>query len=107
LALFAPVPYTPPSDADPEADVDLTPHLTNTCLQGDNSEQNIRLLSELVGSQIFSDGEQSSGITPGLLSQEDVNDIIDQVADVLAETFRAALESPVHFQVHTPLLSWV
>lgn len=36
-----------------------------------------------------------------VFTRKDVEGIVDQVAAVLAETFRAALQSPVHFQVNT------
>jgi hypothetical protein len=76
--------------------VDLTPHLTNTCLQLDRGEEGVRLLSELVGCRIIS---VSEGAELGTLTNEHVEAIIAQIGDVLAETFRAALQTPVHFQV--------
>ncbi|KAG8897853.1 hypothetical protein FRB99_007869 [Tulasnella sp. 403] len=112
LALFAPVPYTPPhyaalhdnSDNPPAPrEIDLTPHLTNTCLQRDikNAEDNVWLLSELVGSPIHD--RNSSPMGDRKLTQQDVDDITHQVYDVIAETFKAALKSPIHFQV-TPIV---
>ncbi|KAF8609235.1 tubulin-tyrosine ligase [Ceratobasidium sp. AG-I] len=97
LALFAGTTYTPPSldpEDDPE-DMDLSPHLTNTALQENADESSVRLLKELVGCSILSGSDPNSSV----FSLEDVQDIEDQVADVLAETFKAALASVVHFQV--------
>lgn len=97
LALFAGTTYAPPS-FDPEDDpgnMDLSPHLTNTALQEDVHESSVRLLKELVGCHILS-GSQPNDV---VFSLEDVREIEDQVAGVLAETFKAALASAVHFQV--------
>ena len=33
------------------------------------------------------------------LSREDFNEIIKQISGVLADTFQAAAQSPIHFQV--------
>ena len=33
------------------------------------------------------------------MTEEDVKDIVNQTGEVLSETFKAALENPVHFQV--------
>ena len=96
LALFAGTAYAPPS-LDPEdtpEDMDLSPHLTNTALQENVDESSVRLLRELVGCDILSISEPNSSV----FLLEDVRNIEDQVADVLAETFKAALASAVHFQ---------
>jgi len=53
----------------------------------------VRLLNELVGCQIISPGWDRK------LTEEDVNDLINQIGKILSETFKAALENPVHFQV--------
>ncbi|KIK06838.1 hypothetical protein K443DRAFT_88429 [Laccaria amethystina LaAM-08-1] len=81
LALFSAVPYKPPQ-AVPSAEgnhssVDLAPHLTNTSLQVNGGEQ--------------SEGEP-------LLTTANFEDIVQNVGKVLAETFKAALGNPVHFQ---------
>lgn len=85
----------------PEIDeIDLAPHLTNTCLQHDNpdTEGSVRLLSELVGCTIYSDNPTWNSQK---LTQINIDDIVDQVSVVLGETFTAALASPVHFQVQS------
>ena len=91
LALFSSVPFDllKTGDSNPS----LTPHLTNTSLQADRGEAGVRLLDELVGCQILSPGCDRK------LTEEDVNDLSDQIGKVLSETFKAALENPVHFQV--------
>ncbi|KAG8686339.1 hypothetical protein FRC11_009098 [Ceratobasidium sp. 423] len=96
LALFAGTAYAPPPlllEDDP-IEMDLSPHLTNTALQDNVHESSIRLLKELIGCDILS--APCSGTTFRL---EDVQDIEDQVSGILAETFKAALTSAVHFQV--------
>lgn len=106
LALFAAVPYASPvlSEVDGierrSSSIDLAPHLTNTSRQTYRGEEGVRLLDELIGCSILSSDENSKGpdghltLTPG-----DVAAIKDQIAQILSETFKAALEMPVHFQV--------
>ncbi|KAJ7900016.1 tubulin-tyrosine ligase, partial [Mycena olivaceomarginata] len=96
LALFSAAPYVQPSaeedeDGDP-LPVDLGPHLTNTSLQAERGEEGVRLFSELISCQILSGPERSQ------FSTEDMKAILDQMVVVLAETFKAALENPIHFQ---------
>ena len=98
LALFSAVSYSPPS-RDTNGVVDLAPHLTNTSLQS-AGEAGVRLLSELAGFPVLS---RSGNI---VVTASDIVDITNQAADVIAETFRAALGSPVHFQVSTPMHLW-
>ncbi|KAJ6509221.1 tubulin-tyrosine ligase [Mycena vitilis] len=98
LALFSAVPYAPPSaEVDEDGDslpVDLGPHLTNTSLQTDRGEEGVRLFNELVSCHILSGPENSRA----QFSAEDLKAIVDQMVVTLAETFKAALENPVHFQ---------
>ncbi|KAG6842529.1 hypothetical protein C0991_000055 [Blastosporella zonata] len=69
-----------------------------TQLQGRKThkgEEGVRLFNELIGCQILSlRGEEASST----FSAEDLADIIRQMVKVLAETFKAALENPIHFQ---------
>ncbi|KAJ6627243.1 tubulin-tyrosine ligase [Mycena sp. CBHHK59/15] len=96
LALFSAVPYVQPAtEKDEEGDplpIDLGPHLTNTSLQTDRGEEGVRLFDELVSCHILS-GQQAVEF-----STVDKKTIIDQMIVVLAETFKAALENPIHFQ---------
>ncbi|TFK41016.1 tubulin-tyrosine ligase/Tubulin polyglutamylase [Crucibulum laeve] len=93
LALFSAVPYVHPQiGAQQTSQLDLSPHLTNTSLQTYSGEATVRLLDEMVGCQILS-GEQSTTFT-----KEHVTSIADQMAAVLGETFKAALQNPIYFQ---------
>jgi tubulin--tyrosine ligase len=74
--------------------IDLSPHLTNTSLQTHRGEEGVRLLQELVGCRILSDQKSDRRLT-----SQDVDKIIKQMSLVLSETFRAASQLPVHFQV--------
>lgn len=99
LALFSAVPYVEPgfnlTSHDKHSPVDLAPHLTNTSLQGHHGENGVRLLEELIDCRILSGGlEDEAKLTTG-----DVNDFVCQIVDILAETFKAGLETPIHFQV--------
>jgi len=99
LALFAASPYEEP--ASNQADdgqflpLDLKPHLTNTSFQDNPGQDVVRLLDELVGCRVVSRVTSS----PTEFTTEDVTNIMDQMAFILGETFKAALENPVHFQV--------
>ncbi|KAF5355911.1 hypothetical protein D9756_003904 [Leucocoprinus leucothites] len=96
LALFCSVPYARPgpgtdaSDGEGSYPKDLEGHLTNTSLQAVRGEEGVRLFDELVGCQIF--GENADDL--GLFAEHDRRDIIRQMTEVLAETFRAALRIP-------------
>lgn len=92
LALFSAVPYTPPLVTD-DGKLDLAAHLTNTSLQTDKGDENVRLLDELIGCDIL------SGSVGEKLSHEDIQDIQDQIAGLVGEIFQAALGMSVHYQV--------
>ncbi|KAH8100635.1 tubulin-tyrosine ligase family-domain-containing protein [Cristinia sonorae] len=95
LALFSALPYSMPGHDDDE--IHLAAHLTNTSLQTERGEAGVRLFDELVGCKIlsFTDGGQHGAL---VLSIIDVQDIKDQMSQILAETFKAALNMSVHFQ---------
>jgi tubulin---tyrosine ligase len=101
LALFSSKHYTPPA---PMADdtIDLAPHLTNTSLQPHSGEEGVRLFDELVGCHILSCGADGPG-GESILTLSHLTNIQDQIADALTETFKAALQSPIHFQVRSLL----
>lgn len=80
-------------DVENSSEVDLKAHLTNTSLQTELGESNVRLLEELEGCTILSDENKRT------FKKADMPILISQVKDVLVETFRAALQNPVHFQV--------
>jgi len=117
LALFSSKPFALPAPAPapapaPGDTIDLAPHLTNSSLQQTTTrrgEECVRLLDELVGCHILSRG--ASATAPGLpgghghgsnpdstLTSDHLANIQDQIADALAETFTAAIQSPIHFQ---------
>jgi hypothetical protein len=101
LALFAAVPYVNPTKGEgvsnaAAGNIDLTPHLTNTSLQIDRGEEGVHLLDELSGCHILSGADTDRG---ALFTPEDIENIKVQMGSVLAETFKAALEMPIHFQV--------
>jgi tubulin---tyrosine ligase len=95
LALFSSIPYSRPSlqEGTDETTIDLRAHLTNSALQTALGEENVRLLTELIGSTILSGPERRK------FTEEDVARLIDQVALVVGEVFKPALDSAVHFQV--------
>jgi len=94
LALFSAVPYASP--AIENETVDMTPHLTNTSLHTHRGEEVVRLFDDLVGCDLLPHIGATSGWK---FKKEDADGIFDQMSAILAETFKAALESPVHFQV--------
>ncbi|KAF9535870.1 tubulin-tyrosine ligase family-domain-containing protein [Crepidotus variabilis] len=98
LALFSSENYRSPSDTPFIAEtgqLDLRPHLTNSSLQTELGESNVRLLDELEDSIIISAGSGKDM----RLSRSDIDMLVKQMSDVLAETFKAALQNPIHFQV--------
>lgn len=105
LALFSWKPFALPAPASAPGDtIDLAPHLTNSSLQTHRGEdEGVRLLDELIGCHILpleALDLPGSDPDPTLTSGHVVN-IQDQIADTLAETFTAALQSPIHFQVRS------
>lgn len=91
------MPFSLPESGNPNPA--LAPHLTNTSLQTGKGEAGVRLLKELVGCQILSPDWDRK------LTEEDVNDLTDQIGEILSETFKAALGNPVHFQVTNPIIT--
>ncbi|KAM0793185.1 hypothetical protein ACM66B_000656 [Microbotryomycetes sp. NB124-2] len=97
LALFAPVEYESPTESD-DGRVNLASHLTNTCLQSSSEQYSradlaVSTLSALVGKTILSGTRKGEK-----LGQDDVRRIEDQVADVTAELFKAAVGAATSFQ---------
>jgi tubulin--tyrosine ligase len=105
LALFSSKPFELPGSVPSAAGdtIDLAPHLTNSSLQTHRGEEGpgVRLMDELIGCHILSRGAPDlPGSDPdSTLTSDNLADIQDQIADTLAETFTAALQSPIHFQV--------
>lgn len=90
LALFSSTAYCKPQITDDR--IDLSPHLTNTAIQPDHSEDHVRLLEELVGCHILSGNLRTK------FTDADLANLLEQMTKILAETFRAALHTVVHFQ---------
>lgn len=116
LALFSAIPYSPPAtleSLDEEGadnvglstlNANLAAHLTNTSLQTERGEAGVRLLDELAGSHVLplkrlTDGQSQAKVDYDTLTARDIEDLKAQIADVLAETFKAAIDTSVHFQV--------
>ncbi|KJA25734.1 hypothetical protein HYPSUDRAFT_1068898 [Hypholoma sublateritium FD-334 SS-4] len=95
LALFSSAAYQQldSDDIEDSSKVNLKAHLTNTSLQAELGESNVRLLDELEGCTVLSDKKNQR-----TFEKADISNLISQVKDVLVETFRAALQNPVHFQ---------
>jgi hypothetical protein len=97
LALFCSAPYSRPGiSADELYPTNLESHLTNTSLQTDRGEEAVRLLDELDGCHIL-DKDRSGPV--GVFTEDDKIIILQQMTQILRETFRAALATPIHFQV--------
>ena len=100
LALFSSVPYRHLSSSTPgPTEIDLRAHLTNTSLQTEGGETNVRLLDELEGCQFLSGGEDKQ------LSAADIDVLVSQIRNVLTDTFKSAVQHPIHFQVNSPIIS--
>lgn len=98
LALFSSSPYSEPGLNKSDGEIypkDLKAHLTNTSLQIDQGEQNVRLFDELVGCHT---NKERAGFSD-TFTEDDRQNIVGQMTQILAETFRAALQTPVYFQV--------
>lgn len=97
LALFCSVPYKTPEIGGSAGELfpkNLEAHLTNTSLQTDRGEEGVRLFDELIGCQILNENV----LVLDLFTKVDHSNIIQQMSHIIAETFRAALQFPVHFQ---------
>lgn len=97
LALFAPEPYESPMESE-DGRINLTSHLTNTCLQTNleegPSELAVSTLPDLVGKTILSGPSRGSK-----LSTSQVHAVEDQVGEAVAEVFKAAVNAGTSFQV--------
>ena len=80
-------------------EIDLKSHLTNTSLQTECGETNVRLLEELEGCQILSGEEDTQ------LHAADIDSVVSQIRNILADVFKAAVQHPTHFQVRRLITS--
>lgn len=100
LALFAAMDFeqlSNLSESDDDGVQNLTAHLTNTCLQDDETaKDSVFLLSDLVGNSFLSPENHQAVDT---LSSEQTDRIIQRISEVTGETFKAGLGMPNHFSV--------
>lgn len=108
LALFAPTSYSLPSsrshDDGQEIGVDLSAHLTNTCLQnsvlgGGRDELAVSTLQAMAGHKRILAGPHEGEV----LQPEHVTCIEGQVAETVSEIFKAAVSASTSFQVNSPI----
>ncbi|KDE06070.1 tubulin-tyrosine ligase [Microbotryum lychnidis-dioicae p1A1 Lamole] len=95
LALFAPTPYSTPESSDK---VDLSAHLTNTCLQttimGSQAlPDSVNTLQKMQGYTILGGALEGQKLT-----REQITKIEDSVGEVVAELFKAAVGAGTSFQ---------
>lgn len=100
LALFAPTPYIFPPTFTKHGKVDLSSHLTNTCLQrtedeGPASSTVVALLSNLSDHIILGD----SPFAGEKLGEERVRQMEEDVGLIVAETFSSGIASGSGLQV--------
>lgn len=97
LALFCLTPYKTPVIVETAGELfpkNLEAHLTNTSLQTYRGEESVRLFDELIGCQILNE----NALVLDSFTKIDHENIIQQMKHIVAETFCAALQTPVHFQ---------
>ncbi|WVQ95917.1 hypothetical protein IAU59_003016 [Kwoniella sp. CBS 9459] len=96
LALFSGSPYTHPSSSDDE--LDLRPHLTNTCLQTDAygaptpPAELVKLFWELEGLSAFSSGSKGEYEPKGTVTREWLDGTFAKCGEVVAEAVKAGAE---------------
>jgi hypothetical protein len=99
LALFSGSPYVHPSTASQdEGEIDLRPHLTNTCLQTDAfgaptpPAELVKLFWELEGLDALSEAGDGKYRSRGKVSRDWLDDTFAKVAKVIAESVKAGVE---------------
>lgn len=98
LALFSGTPYVPPSRSNNRFDVDLRPHLTNTCLQTDAYgaprplEELVKLFWELEGLTAISSTATGVIEEMGKVDREWLDRTFAAVGEVVAESVQAGAE---------------
>ncbi|WVF68366.1 hypothetical protein IAT40_003131 [Kwoniella sp. CBS 6097] len=96
LALFSGSPYTHPSSSDDE--LDLRPHLTNTCLQTDAygaptpPAELVKLFWELEGLTALSPGPKGEYENRGTVDREWLDQTFAKCGEVVAEAVKAGAE---------------
>lgn len=99
LALFAPTPYDFPPTRGDDGTVDLSSHLTNTCIQSVDDEQPPALVvstwQSLAEHVILGEGAYAGE----KLGEERIRKVENDVGEIVSETFRAGISSGSGFQV--------
>lgn len=99
LALFAPTPYQHPSTSSSGDPVDLSSHLTNTCLQASVLGEKVPELAvstlEAMAEQVILGGPHEGS----KLGEERVRLVEEQVKETVADVFKAAVSAGTSFQV--------
>ncbi|KAK8849796.1 hypothetical protein IAR55_005132 [Kwoniella newhampshirensis] len=96
LALFSGSPYTTPNSY--EGEMDLRPHLTNTCLQTDAygaptpPEELVKLFWELEGLSALAASPSGEYEQRGVVTKQWLEDVFWKVGQVVAESIRAGAE---------------
>ena len=96
LALFSETPYSLPMTT--ESDIDLRPHLTNTCVQTDahgasmHSQELVKLFWELEGLEAYhlADTNMLDGV--GNVDKAWLDQTFAKIGDVIAESVKAGAE---------------
>ncbi|WWD20428.1 hypothetical protein CI109_104904 [Kwoniella shandongensis] len=96
LALFSGSPFVPPIADDGE--MDLRPHLTNTCLQTDAygaptpPEELVKLFWELEGLSGLAESSSGKYEERGVVTKQWLEEVFGKVGDVVAESIKAGAE---------------
>jgi len=118
LALFSGSPYVPPSSSRAGNEIDLRPHLTNTCFQTDaygapaTPEELVKLFWELEGLTAMQSTATGAYESAGTIDREWLDQTFAKVGEVVAESVRAGAECgsfglqliPNAFEVGRPFL---
>ncbi|WWC95696.1 hypothetical protein V866_002561 [Kwoniella sp. B9012] len=98
LALFSGSPYTPPRSSEEGEELDLRPHLTNTCLQTDSfgapapPEELVKLFWELEGLDALSSAKDGKCESKGKVSKEWLEAVFNKSGEVVSEAVKAGAE---------------
>ncbi|OCF62092.1 cytoplasmic protein [Kwoniella mangroviensis CBS 10435] len=98
LALFSGSPYTPPRSSKEGEELDLRPHLTNTCLQTDSfgapapPEELVKLFWELEGLDAMSSVKDGKYEFKGSVTKEWLEAVFNKSGGVVGEAVKAGAE---------------
>ncbi|WVW87061.1 hypothetical protein I302_109118 [Kwoniella bestiolae CBS 10118] len=98
LALFSGSPYTSPRSSKEGEELDLRPHLTNTCLQTDSfgapapPEELVKLFWELEGLDALSSTKDGKYQTRGKVTNQWLEAVFAKSGEVISEAIKAGAE---------------